>query len=124
MPAAPGNQNAAGNSGGKSLNNRVKLATLRGLIVDECIAILSKNKHDLSEKEYEFRNDIILKLAPTVLPRLQEHTSVDGEPLQIFFDPTFNPGKKPDEVKKPEEAKQNDTPPRQAETNSKEPKEI
>ncbi len=73
--------------GGKSHNDRVLAASVRTLALKEIKAILEDGK--LEKYDKEFRNNIILKLAPTLLPRLNEHTGEDGERLTISFDPVF-----------------------------------
>lgn len=108
--APEGNQNATGNKG-SNLNDRKKLAKLRGLVVDECIRMLEMPRVDMTDRDRELREDILKKLAPTVLPRLQEHTGLDGEDLKIFFDPAFN-------------AKSHDNPSPKTEGDSKEPSKI
>jgi hypothetical protein len=75
MAASKGNKNAAGNSGGKSLQDRELAADVRRLALAEILAILAQSDMD------DLRKQLILKLAGTVLPRLNEHTGKDGEDL-------------------------------------------
>jgi hypothetical protein len=75
MAAAKGNKNAIGNSGGKSLNDRKLAAEVRSLALGEIKAILDQDGLT------EMKKAIILKLAPSLLPRLNEHTGNDGEDL-------------------------------------------
>lgn len=75
MPAGKGNKNALGNTGGKSLNDRKLAAEVRSLALGEIKAILE------SEKLTEFKKAVILRLAPSILPRLNEHTGDDGKDL-------------------------------------------
>lgn len=83
MAAAKGNKNAVGNSGGKSLNDRKLAAEVRSLALTEIKAILEQEGLD------EMKKQIILKLAPSLLPRLNEHTGEDGE--QLFPTPILTP---------------------------------
>lgn len=58
----------------KELSHKVRKLTL-SIIVD----VLEGNK----DYGKEFKKSLILKLAGTVLPRLNEHTGEDGLPLQL-----------------------------------------
>lgn len=75
MAAPKENKNALGNSGGKSLNDRKLAASVRTLALSEIKAILEE------EGFTEMKKQIILKLAPSLLPRLNEHTGDDGKDL-------------------------------------------
>lgn len=75
MAAAKGNKNAVGNTGGKSLNDRKLAAEVRSLALGEIKEILEQ------EKMTELKKAVILKLAPSLLPRLNEHTGDDGKEL-------------------------------------------
>jgi hypothetical protein len=77
MAAPKGSKNALGNSGGKSLNDRKLSASVRTLALNEIKAILERPEMD------EMKKQIILKLAPTLLPRLNEHTGEDGNDLIV-----------------------------------------
>lgn len=65
--------------GGKSFQDRELAARVRTLTLQECEKALLKKKGKLYEA-------VLLKLAGSVLPRLNEHTGADGEPLTITFD--------------------------------------
>lgn len=84
-----GNKNAVGNSGGKPLNDRVKMAKLRGLALDRIIAIFEMPMVKMSESDYELYKQLLVKLANNVLPQLKEVTGEDGEELKIVFDSVF-----------------------------------
>jgi hypothetical protein len=77
MAAAKGNQNAKGNRGGKSLNDRQLSASVRTLALKEIEKILQQ------EGLTEMKKAIVLKLAPTLLPRLNEHTGEDGGDINL-----------------------------------------
>lgn len=74
--ALAGNQHGVGNSGGKSLNDRKLAASVRTLTLKKIQTILEGEDND-------YQRQIILKLAGTVLPRLNEHTGEDGDKLTI-----------------------------------------
>jgi hypothetical protein len=94
MAAAKGNQNAKGNTGGKSLNDRKLAAEVRTLALTEIKKYLEGKEEGY--KGRDMKQAIILKLAPSILPRLNEHTGADGEdlfPIPILNDmnvPTHN----------------------------------
>src|SRR5262245_21560656 len=77
MAAAKGNKNAVGNSGGKSYQDRVLAAEVRRLSLQEI-------KKVLEGKDTEYKKQLVLKLASTVLPRLNEHAGPEGEPIPIM----------------------------------------
>lgn len=70
------------------LNDRKLAADVRRLALTEIQSILNGK----SKKKYskEFTNQLLLKLAGSVLPRLNEHTGADGAALVLNFDPTFH----------------------------------
>jgi hypothetical protein len=72
--ALAGNQHGVGNSGGKSLNDRKLAASVRTLT-------LKKIQQILEGEDCDYQRQIVLKLAGTVLPRLNEHTGEDGKDL-------------------------------------------
>lgn len=74
MAAPKGNKNAEGNIGGKSLNDRKLAASVRTLALQEIQKVLEMD-------DCEYKRQVVLKLAPSLLPRLNEHTGKDGEDL-------------------------------------------
>lgn len=62
--------------GGKSLQDRVLAADVRKLGLEEM-------KRVLQGKDEEYKKQLILRLAGTLLPRLNEHTGEDGGAIQI-----------------------------------------
>ena len=76
MAAAEGNKNAVGNSGGKSLNDRKQAAEVRRLALFEMQRVLEG-------EDNEFKKQLLLRLANSVLPRLNEHTGGDGEAINV-----------------------------------------
>jgi hypothetical protein len=60
--------------GGKTLNDRKLAASVRTLGLRELERILKLD-------DCEYKREIMKKLAPTLLPRLNEHTGEDGEKL-------------------------------------------
>jgi hypothetical protein len=81
MAAAKGNKNAVGNTGGKSLNDRQLAASVRSLALTEIQKYLEGKEKGY--KNEEMKAAIILKLAPTLLPRLNEHTGEDGGDINV-----------------------------------------
>lgn len=65
--------------GGKSYNDRVLAAKVRTKGLEDIYAILS-GKAEV-KKWSEYKRQMLLKMAPTLLPRLNEHTGRDGEEL-------------------------------------------
>ena len=78
-----GNNNAVGNSGGKSLNDRKLAAKVRTLVLNEILKIISIPKVEMRPEEYDLYKAILVRLTGNVLPRLNEHTGEDGEKLTI-----------------------------------------
>lgn len=75
--------------GGKSFQDRVLAAKVRseGLLAVQ--AILNGKKE--VEKWSELKKQLVLKMAPGLLPKLNEHTGNDGEPLVLKFENAFTP---------------------------------
>ena len=67
---------------GVTLNDRRLAAEVRTLTLREMKKILEGD-------DLEYKKQLLLKLAPSTLPRLNEHTGEDGEPLKLLFDDTF-----------------------------------
>lgn len=65
--------------GGKNFQDRELAAKVRTLALNELQEILEDKECKSYSKDY--RNQIVLKLAGTVLPRLTEVTGKDGEEL-------------------------------------------
>lgn len=68
--------------GGREFNDRVLSARVRSLALEEIEKILKKPTHKLYPA-------VIVKLAGSVLPRMNEHTGANGEPLHLSFDNAF-----------------------------------
>jgi hypothetical protein len=85
MAAPLGNQNAVGNRGGgtKSHQNRQIAAEVRNLALEHIKRVLERPIVEMSLSEYEFYKAILLRLAPSLLPRLTEITGDDGAPIVI-----------------------------------------
>lgn len=66
------------NRGGKSFNDRKLAAEVRALTLEEI-------KKVLIGEDLEYKKQIILTLARTVLPRLTEITGEDGKDLPVFL---------------------------------------
>lgn len=83
MAAPAGNQNAVGNSGGKSLNDRKLAAKVRNLTLQRIADLLETPVVKMSHDDYEFYKAVVVKLAGSVLPKLAEVTGEDGSPVVI-----------------------------------------
>jgi hypothetical protein len=62
---------------GKTFNDRELAANVRTLGLKEIEKILKRTEMD------EFKKAVILRIAPSLLPRLNEHTGEDGGPVKI-----------------------------------------
>lgn len=65
-----------GNSTGVQFNDRVLAGEVRTLTLNEIKKVLKKGKGSLY-------GSVLVKLAGTILPRLNEHTGEDGKPMVI-----------------------------------------
>lgn len=63
--------------GGKTSNDRELAARVRTLTLKECEKALLKRKGKLYEA-------VLLKLAGSVLPRLNEHSGPEGKPIPLI----------------------------------------
>lgn len=61
---------------GVTLNDKRLAADVRTLTLNQIKKVLQGNDDD-------FKKQLILRLAPTVLPRIQEITGEDGEPIKF-----------------------------------------
>ncbi len=73
-----------GGSTGVSFNDRQLAGQVRSLALGHLQKVLSE---DYKDKEYQ--KQMLLKIAPSLLPRLNEHTGEDGAPLVVTFDNAF-----------------------------------
>lgn len=64
--------------GGKSYNDRLLAARVRTLALEEIEKALKNKKN---KRLYEA---VLIKLAGSVLPRLNEHSGPDGQPIPIY----------------------------------------
>lgn len=83
MAGKIGNKNAVGNSGGKSLQDRKLAASVRNLTLKKIQAVLEAPIEKMKKAEYELYKAILIKLAGSILPRLNEHTGDDGDPIRF-----------------------------------------
>jgi len=84
MSAPKENTNALGNSGGKTLNDRKLASEVRTLSLQKIKALLEMPEVKMKTDDYELYKAVLIKLAGTVLPRLNEHSGPDGEPLPLL----------------------------------------
>lgn len=102
--ALPGNQNALGNSGGKSLNDRKLAAKVRNLSLKKIAELLEMPTVKMNADDYALYKAVLIKLAGTVLPRLNEHTGEDGEKLVITISKEVAEKNDPDSTPSPDSA--------------------
>ncbi len=67
-----------GSSKGKSFNDMQLAGQVRNLALNHLQKILSD---DYADKDYQ--KQMLLKLANTILPRLNEHTGADGGAIEL-----------------------------------------
>ena len=67
--------------GGKSFQDRELAAKVRTKALNDIYAVLDGDES--VAKWGDYKKQIVLKLAGTVLPRLNEHTGADGGPIPI-----------------------------------------
>lgn len=77
MAAAKGNKNASGSHRVADINDKKLAAEVRVLALSEIKEILTTPANFPTL----FRQQLLLKLAGTVLPRLNEHTGAEGKDL-------------------------------------------
>jgi len=68
--------------GGKSFQDRELAAKVRTLTLQEI-------QKALKGKDKDFKKQLLLRLASSILPRLNEHSGADGQPLTLSFDPAL-----------------------------------
>lgn len=68
---------------GVSLNDRKLAAEVRTLSLRKIKKVLESEPEDAEGKR--FQEQILLRLAPTILPRLNEHTGEDGNELVLVI---------------------------------------
>lgn len=79
MSAPKDNKNALGNTGGKTLNDRLLAASVRSLALGEIKKYLEGKENGYKDKE--MKSALLLKLASSLLPRLNEVTGEGGDPI-------------------------------------------
>lgn len=65
--------------GGVTKNDRTLAANVRTL----SLRLIQKHLEDTSPENDEYRKALLLKLATTVLPRINEHSGTGGEPIVV-----------------------------------------
>lgn len=87
MAAPKDNKNAEGNRGGTgapSVVDRELSKKVRNLALDEIYKVLSLPIVKMKPDDYDLYKALLIKLAGTVLPRLNEHTGEDGGAIAII----------------------------------------
>lgn len=64
------------------LNDRKQAARVRKLLMDEIERYFSTDPLKLSETEQTTKRELLLRMAANTLPRLNEHTGEDGDPIK------------------------------------------
>ena len=75
--------------GGKSMQDRELAARVRSLALSEIEKVLKRKKGKLYEA-------VLIKLAGTVLPRLNEHSGPEGTPIPLLYALSDNNSNKKD----------------------------
>lgn len=83
MAAPEGNRNALNNRGGKSVNDRLLAAEVRKMTLNKIKTLFLMPRVDMSASEASLHDALLIKLAGSVLPRLNEVTGEDGSPLVV-----------------------------------------
>jgi hypothetical protein len=68
-----------------------KVKALRMQVIMDSLMVFSDNEKDKKAvaKWSQYRKDLLMKYASRVLPVLQEHSGMDGQPIVISFDNAF-----------------------------------
>lgn len=74
-------------TGGKCFYDREKAGELRTRLLEDTIKVLDGDP-EVNEWS-DMKKQIILKMSNNLLPRLQEVSGADGEPLSVIFDKSF-----------------------------------
>jgi hypothetical protein len=82
-------RNTGTGQGGKTLNDRKLAASVRTQALTDVLAVL-QGKPEV-EGWSDYKKQLLAKMSSSLLPRLNEHTGEDGEPLRISFDNAFTP---------------------------------
>ena len=85
MSAPFGNKNAIGNEGGKTKRDRELAARVRDLALKKIADILEMPEVKMKQDDYDLYKQILVKLAGTVLPRVNEHVGEDGGIIQLMI---------------------------------------
>lgn len=96
MAAPKDNKNALGNSGGKSLQDRELAAQVRSLTLSKIKAIFEMPRVDMNEHDARLHDEILVKLAGSVLPRLNEVSGPEGAPIPLLYAIHNNDGNEKD----------------------------
>lgn len=65
-----------------------KVTQLRMAVIHAALDVM--NDDPKVKKWSNYKKEMIMKIAPRVLPVLQEHSGRDGGKIEISFDPVFN----------------------------------
>jgi len=74
--------------GGKSFQDRELAAKVRTQALTDIYDVLTESPK--ASRFSEYKKQMLLKMSASLLPRLNEHSGADGQPLVLKFDNTFN----------------------------------
>jgi hypothetical protein len=74
-------QSSGTGKGGKSFQDRKLAAEVRSQVLTDINAVLTEEPEVTDWTDY--KKQLVLKMAPSVLPRLNEVTGDDGGPVQV-----------------------------------------
>lgn len=80
-------RNTGTGQGGKTLNDRKLAASVRTQALNDVLAVL-QGKPEVEEWS-DYKKQLLAKMSSSLLPKLNEHTGEDGEPINISFDNAF-----------------------------------
>lgn len=89
MSAPKGNKNGIGNSGGIGVNDRHLAAEVRRLTLNKIKDLFTMPTVKMSTDDYDLYKAVLIKLAGSVLPRLQEVTGEDGGAIVVQMSKTI-----------------------------------
>lgn len=71
---------------------RIKSSRVKAHILNRFLALAEKvdEGEKLEREDKQLYNDLLMTFAKNVVPRTQEITGEDGQPISISFDPVFS----------------------------------
>lgn len=78
-------QSSGTGQGGKSLQDRELAARVRKLTLEKIEALFLLPQVKMTNDDYELYKAVLIRLAGSVLPRLNEVSGNDGEPIVVSW---------------------------------------